>query len=287
MAEAAPLERNIFDYAYNASSAAKYHLSIQLNQNNLYFLLIHITENKAIGFGSQAVENSTKPNFYIESLNNWLQDPLFSLPFQSISIYYSSKYSTLIPSGLFTENDGLDLMKFNFRLESNYSVSHNKIPALDANIVFSHPSELKKSLDEKFVSYQFKHSSSSTLTYFKEYTLRNPSPSIILDVDEDFFYLMVGKDKNLLLYNLFPYTNAEDFLYYTLYALEKLKINNEETSVNLCGKTNPHSAEFELLHKYFKRISFLDEHPGIEASFNLKEIETPSHFKLFNQYLCE
>lgn len=282
-----PLEKKVFDYAYNASSAANYHLSIQLNQGNLLFLLIHVAENKAIGFGKTSIEQIAKADAYAKRVQDWLENPMFSLPFQSVDVYFSGKYSTLIPSGLFSESHALDFLKFNYRLQSNSSVSHNKISSLEAYIVFSYPLELKSVLEKKFVNYRLKHSSCAILSYFKEYSLRNPDPNVILDVEEDFFHLLVGKEKKLLLYNFFPYTNPEDFLYYMLYALEKLKINSEETSVMICGKTNVRSSEFELLHRYFKKISFLNEHPGLESSFRLKEFESSRYFKLFNQYLCE
>lgn len=287
MAVASPLTNNVFDFAYNASSAANYHLSIQLNQNSFKFLLIHIAENKAIGFGNYSFDLEDKLDKYQENLLGWLTNPLFGLAFQSISIYYTSRYSTLVPSGLFVEESGNDLMKFNFRLGSNSSTNYNKLSFMDAVVLFEIPNPIKKILEQKFVKYQLKHSSSSTLNYFNEILKAETTPKVLLDVDENHFHLLVGKDSKFLLYNCFPYSNAEDFLYYMLYTLEKLELNNEETSVLICGNTTADSQEFQLLHKYFMKIAFLDKHIGLEVSLKLKEFAVPGNFKLFNQYQCE
>jgi hypothetical protein len=101
------------------------------------------------------------------------------------------------------------------------------------------------------------------------------------------FQFIAIKGQKLELYNSFSYQSSEDFIYYLLFVLDQLGINNEEASISLTGNVEKNSVIYSILHKYIKTLTFGKRPENLKFSYILEEIPSHFHSALFNQYLCE
>ena len=76
-------------------------------------------------------------------------------------------------------------------------------------------------------------------------------------------------------------------MYFLLFALDQLGIENDEANINLVGAIDKDTVVFTLLHQYIKTLQFGEANSTLKRSYILEDTPKHAHFALFNQYLCE
>ena len=98
--------------------------------------------------------------------------------------------------------------------------------------------------------------------------------------------IIVFEDSQLKLFTVHPILTTEDFLYYSFYTLEQLKINAGTAAVYLMGEVEKNSAIHEILIKYFKKSSWILKSSQYKLGYELNDINPYFYFSHFSQYLC-
>lgn len=286
MAAAIPPAQSFFDPSYSSSSAEKYHLSLQISEDRLLYVLINTTENKLICLEEYKYEFCNTPQQLEERLKKIFIIGFFRLNFKSISVYYVGKIFSFVPYDLYEKTEEIQLLKLNFRLQPGSNTHRDKLSSIEAYNVYSIPEFLPKLLHTTFVSYQLRHYSTSLIQHLLNLNQAEKEKKIYLNVQKHHFEMLLAKEGKLLFFNRFEYSNAEDFLYFLLYAMEKLNQSNEHTGVFLAGEIETSSELYALLYKYIKDLKMLSRPENIEYTAVLRNMPKNYYFNLFSQYLC-
>ena len=96
--------------------------------------------------------------------------------------------------------------------------------------------------------------------------------------DDEFDLLVLGAE--LLLFNTYPYKNADGFLYFVMAVAEELSLTPEAFSVVFFGKYARYKKCYEALEHYHQKIIFADQSGFI--MFDEKEHPAPYFLNLFH-----
>ena len=96
------------------------------------------------------------------------------------------------------------------------------------------------------------------------------------DEEGKFVQVIAIKNQKLVLYNSFDYQSSEDFIYYLLFVLDQLEINNETASINLTGEIKKDALIYSMLYKYIQNLSFGERPENLKFSYI---------FEFFNLFL--
>src|SRR5690606_24144636 len=157
MAAAIPPVQSFFDPSYSSSSAEKYHLSLQISEDRLMYVLIHVSENKLICFEEYKYELSSNYQQLEDKLQKIFVIGFFRLTFKSVSVYYVGKIFSFVPYDLYEKSEEINLLQLNFRLPAGSVSNRDKLSAIDAYNVYAIPQFLPSLLQSTFVSYQLRH----------------------------------------------------------------------------------------------------------------------------------
>jgi hypothetical protein len=102
-----------------------------------------------------------------------------------------------------------------------------------------------------------------------------------------YILIMAVKGGQVKLINQFPVLSPEDFVYFTLFALDELQMPAHETPVLLYGEISPGAKSVELLRKYIKDLRFSGRPPHLLFSYQFDEVLDHRYYDLLNMHLLD
>ena len=101
-----------------------------------------------------------------------------------------------------------------------------------------------------------------------------------LHMQDDHFDILVFRDKELVLFNTYPYKNEQGFLYFILAVAEELSLLPEDFCVVFFGKYTRYKNCYTALESYHAKIKFANQEEFI--MFDEKGHPAPYFLNLFN-----
>ena len=92
---------------------------------------------------------------------------------------------------------------------------------------------------------------------------------------------LVVKNQQLLLFNSFEYSTAEDFIYYLLFTCEQLQLSPETIAVYLLGLIDENSEYFKMAYKFIRNCNLLETDKWA-SMLDKNEAEVRKNFILFH-----
>ena len=265
--------------------------SLQLHfevENNL--MKVHIFEPKEkeiLAF--QLVDLSTDYfEFDAQKLSDFFKTSPLKLEsnFQKISLSLVTSQFTLVPNALFIKEKATDYLLAASSISEGRVILTKEINFLNAFAVFAMPNTLKEILDKQFTTIEyFPHAAPTYLSLYNLFKTEK-EPAVFVNIHSQHYDIIVFEDSQLKLFTVHPILTTEDFLYYSFYTLEQLKINAGTAAVYLMGEVEKNSAIHEILIKYFKKSSWILKSSQYKLGYELNDINPYFYFSHFSQYLC-
>jgi len=265
--------------------------SLQLHfevENNL--MKVHIFEPKEkeiLAF--ELVDLSTDYfEFDAQKLSNFFKTSPLKLEstFQKVSLSLVTSQFTLVPSTLFIKEKSTDYLLAASSISEGSVILTKEINFLNAFAVFAMPSALKEIFDKQFSAIDyFPHPAPTYLSLYNLFKTEK-EPIIFVNIHSQHYDIIVFENSQLKLFTVHPILTTEDFLYYSFYTLEQLKINAGTAAVYLMGEVEKNSAIHEILIKYFKKSSWILKSSQYKLGYELNDINPYFYFSHFSQYLC-
>ncbi|MCB0401562.1 MAG: DUF3822 family protein [Flavobacteriales bacterium] len=278
----------LFDKSYQESKSASYKLYVELSYSMLKLAVLDSSSNTFIGFETHAFDGNTNDfnlSTQLSSLLNTL--PLFRQEYASMIVAIANNRVTLIPNAVYKTDKLEEFHHFNFSIQEDDEFYSDRLINTSAHTVYSIPNPITK-LFTSYKNCSFRHIASALIdAALMDSKFNKAISSIYVNVLPESFQLIVIKDQKLELYNAFNYHSNEDFIYYLLFTLDQLHINNEEAGINLSGAIEKHDELYQILHQYIKTLQFVEPSGQINRSYMLEEVPRHFHFELFHLYLCE
>lgn len=275
------------DETLDINTSQSYELSIQLSLNGLSFCLLDTVRSKYIALIHKELEKYDSFNTYLDLLENIIEnDELLNQQYKKVKLVWLSTKNTLIPANLFSTENLRYYFEFNQILNDLDEIHYNELKYAQAYSVFTIPNQIATIFTRTYPKIKFFNQQSVSI----ESALYNTHSSdfkAFLNIENDFFDLIITQKGNLILYNNFPYQSENDILYYLIYSFEKLNIQIDKIELILNGNIDKKSSAYLKLNEFIRNIRF-DKHSD-EHSFSYTFKKTPYHYfsNLFNLNLCE
>ncbi|EDM44095.1 hypothetical protein SCB49_10907 [unidentified eubacterium SCB49] len=253
----------------NSSTNTIKKLSVQFSLNGLSFLSLN--DKEEVKFVYKKLDHKGTPEELLMLLQQSLENQQIQLgTLENAELHYASTLYTLVPTALFDEKKSSDYLKFNSKILATDFIAHDTIPALDLVVVYVPFININNYFFEAVGSFSYYHHISKLLEKSATRYKNKNEETILVNVREEQFDLIIYKDHQLQLCNSYTFKTSEDFLYYILFTFEQLKIKPEHATVQVIGHQFKQRDLYAISEKYIKTITLLD------GNFNeLTNSETP------------
>jgi len=279
---------SLFDKSFSEAKTAEYKLYVEISASGFKYTIFNTSNSTFIALEAFRLDDIFNNFLMVEPLKAIIkQTPLLQKHFAKFYVSYVNQRSTLIPTAIF-QQDKLELFhQYNFTKQEEDLFFSDNLINLSAKNIYSIPDYIYQ-LFEGFKNVSFSHASSTLIEAALLQSKKEKAISLVdVHVLPNSFQIIAIKNQQLELYNSFTYQTSEDFLYYLLFVLDQLKIDNEKATIRLLGEVEKNSTIYNMLHQYINTITFGNRPDSLKFSYILEEIPKHFHYSLFNQYLCE
>jgi len=279
---------SLFDKSYNKSKSNQYKLYVELSNNGLKHTVLDTQSNAFIGIEEYRFADIYNDYSLVEPLKDIVaSNEIYQNEFKAIIVAFVNNRSTLIPNAIYNAEKLTNYHQFNFSKQEEDQFYADQLINLSAYNIYSIPDFITDTFSG-LKNVQFKHFSSALIETALIEAKREKALSLInVHILPSSFQVVVIKNQKLELYNSFTYQSSEDFIYYLLFVLDQLNINNEEATIKLTGEVEKNSVIYTILHKYIKTLNFGIRPENLTFSYIFEETPKHFHYALFNQFLCE
>ena len=255
-------------------------LSVQVSLNGLSFLVTRPESGEVVFFHEKILDYSTTPEELLMEIESILFDnEILNSNFQEVLLVYSTPIYSLVPRSLFDETKASEYLKFNSKILANDYMAHDVLESHDIVVVYVPFMNINNFFFEKYGSFSYYHSTTILLKSILEnekYSL----PKMYLHFQKNSFDCVVLKNGELQLCNSYSYKTPEDFIYYTLFCMEQLKLNPETLPVLLCGEIEKDDENYNIAYTFIRNIEFVESKSTITKITS--EDKSHQHFILKN-----
>ncbi len=181
--------------------------------------------------------------------------PVWHLPFGQRQGFLFHANTTLVPRRFFQHGD----LSSYFRLlmhGGDYTYACEELPPWGAYLVFATERAHVRFFQTLFPGARLRHSATAWLLAAEQLTTPSQEHTVLLDVRHQLLQIAVLERQNLLFYNTFSYTGANDLLYYALLAYHQFRLSPEKVPLWLTGNILTESELFRKLYAYVRDIRF-------------------------------
>ncbi|MDP4184099.1 MAG: DUF3822 family protein [Bacteroidota bacterium] len=274
------------DESLDVNATNLYHLSIQVGQDGFSFCILDTIRNKFIVLKNLPYElkSSTALARKVKEIHQ--EEYLLRFPYKSVSAIFCSKRATCIPSEFYDAQYAEKTLLFNHPFIQGEKTVNDTIPGAWSYLIYSIPVNLEETLKNLFPGIILHHHTFPFITNaFK--VAKDNETKVFINQNLDFIDLLVVRKGKMIMLNHFTVKSERDFLYFSLYVFEQLKLDTEKTEVILSGFIGKEKPIYLLLKKYIKHITI--DAPDNRFLYSYTFNKTPLHYfkNLLNQYKCE
>lgn len=241
----------------NIQNTIQYRLSVQVSLNGLSFLVTNPQASEVVFFMEKMFDYSTTPEELLMEIESIMfNNEILNSNFQEVTLVYSSPIYSLVPLSLFDKTKASEYLKFNSKILANDYMAQDILQDHDLVVVYVPFMNVNNFLFEKYGSFSYYHSTSVLLNSIIErekYSL----PKMYLHFQKSSFDCIVLKNGEIQLCNSYSYKTPEDFIYYTLFCMEQLKLNPENLPVILSGEIEKEDENYQIAYTFIRNIEFI------------------------------
>ena len=247
-------------------------LSIQVSLNGLSFCIYNKKNNTVETLYSTDFESKLSPFDTENRLKSEFENKSeFIDAFDEVNIIHDNSYVTIVPNDIYDEAQKADYLKFNTKILSTDFIATDDCSCINTKAVYIPYININNYLLDSFDSINYYHFA----TPFVQSVMLKKSREneVFANVNSHQFHLLVIKENRFIFYNVFEYSSNEDFLYYLLFTLEQLKMNNDELHINISGTLKKESELYELIYTYIRHVNFFETPKDLIFNENIDDSE--------------
>lgn len=230
---------------------ANHHLAIDINTQSVKFTKLNghfvVDQHSFTFLEKQDYRYKQQLEEFWEEMQ-WKQ-----MDFDEVTISWSEKDSTLVPTNVFNESDKDAIYQLCFGVNTIGGISYDRLPMQGVVNVYSIPMWVKSFFVMRFPRVIIQHEGTHLIRgVFNGQTFKLKAKIIC---HENHFMLALVKESNLIFYSTFEYQSLEDLIYYFSYSLQQLGLQDQDVEIELaCGSGTKIDMEevskmLKLVHK--------------------------------------
>ncbi|MCH2225218.1 MAG: DUF3822 family protein [Crocinitomicaceae bacterium] len=230
------------------------HLAIECSKTAVRFVSL---KNQVVVNDVLAKFNSLKPNDIKDQLSEIVKTNSFlSDDFQDVTLSWSEKKSTLVPSSVFSESSPLLIFGLCFGKQTSADeIDYNRISELSVVNIFEIPLWIKSFFVVKFPRVILQHEGTHVLRKTMDHNAFKLKATAI--VHQDFFQLSIVKHNQLEFYSFFDMQSAEDVIYHLLFVLQQKELSDDQGTIELIKGLNANEQLIQDAKSGFEKIQTL------------------------------
>jgi hypothetical protein len=276
---------SIVDETFDPSISSSYFLSIQITLDGFSFCTLDPVRNKYIQI--QHINFVRHLSLYqqVEECFNHIEK--LSLPYKKTLVLLPGRLATLVPTPLFDGEDVEKWLSFTHTMPEKHAIKTNKIKMADAYNIFSVNQSLEQLLRKQFPNPLFFHQHTPIIEGNLTTNMSNAQQTtLFINLATEYFDLLAFGNNNLKLCNSFPIKSENDFIYFTLFTYEQLKLNPADTEIILSG-IHPYFSKLSVhISKYVRKVKHAGMPHHFQYSHQFREINNQSFYNLLSLPVC-
>ncbi len=254
-------------------------LVLQVSLSELSFCVIDLITHKVL----HTQEVHFEKNKVIEE-QLWRAFVDFSIlanAYDEVVVLHNNSLNALVPTSLFDPAFLASYLQYNIKVFETDFFAYDALMPYEINNVYVPFMNINNFLLDQFESFDYKNSNTILLKKCLEFSKNKEEKLVFVHVQKEHFELVVVKNQELLLFNSFPYSTPEDFIYYLLFTCEQLQLNPETVTVKLFGKCSEDDAVYKMAFTYIRNCSLLQV-THLTAGLDVSETDLRNHFILYH-----
>ena len=208
------------------------------------------------------------------------QEEILQATYQDIVVLHNNTMQTLVPEDMFDETALGSYLQYTTKIYASDYFDFDEISSQKCKNVYVPYIHYNNFLLDQFGSFTFQHFGSAVIHYMTEKNEGKEHDVSIL-IQNNLLHVVVLKNKKLIFYNTFEHQTKEDFLYYTLFVFEQLRLDPNQIPVTLIGCIDEKDAYYEIIYKYIRYVKVMD-HDKIASTLSLLKTQVQSYFILLH-----
>ncbi|MFN3405983.1 MAG: DUF3822 family protein [Cytophagaceae bacterium] len=284
------LNKKIYDEAFNVDFLAEYNLSLQVNNELFRICITDAAKNRCLYLEDYQLQSVNSVEDLLEQLGLIYEDHIVLTAgfWGSVRVAIKNNSFSLIPVPLFEKQYLKEYLSINAAAEKTEDVYYYKQNSLNAINIFAADKRIIDFFNSKYPKKNilYVHHTSPLIEGILVEENKH-GRSMYLHAGNNMVTILVKKEKNLEFCNSFHYSNADDFVYFTMFVMDELELNPENTPVTIWGEITPDSIEYKKLYKYIRNIGFGDKPSSLKFGYYFDEVFDHNFFDLYTMHLCE
>lgn len=238
----------------NQYPAAQCQLHLLLAPMSITIATYHIESNTLCNL-KRYLSNELLSVDHLKEL--FLQDNLLQFHYQTYHLTVFSEKTTLV--------DQIEIAK-------DINLFEDKMHQIDATIYYQYNKEIIQFLNAR-LPFQIHAASASLIDCLikKQQIVKNST--IYAHCFDKFLEVIAFDADKLVLHNIFPIEQPEDFSYYLLSVYESLQFSTSKVGTTLIGNISKPSRIYDLLFTYIKDVDFIKKYAAINYTSAFEDIE--------------
>jgi len=215
------------------------------------------------------------------------KEPILSAKFDSINVAHKNNLSAMVPDALYDSNSQEDYLKYTVKLLQNDTITVDSISVMNSKNIFIPFKNVNNFLVNRLGEFDYLHASSVLVSTLLQNYKNNLEKQLFINVSNSSIDVVYINEGDLQMFNTFLYYTKEDFLYYILFAMERLQLNPNEQKVTFIGNIDKGSELYELAYTYIRYIDFsTPNNYTLSDEFFIENPDVKKHhyFELLNQF---
>jgi hypothetical protein len=280
-------ELSLIDNTFRKERTNICYLSMQADLHGLSFTIFDNQQKKHVVFRKYFLQMGNDVERFLKQMTELLKtDDLLKLPYSSSVFSFLSQKSTLIPDAYFDQHVLKSYLSFNHELNNLDEIHFNYIPSTDAYNVFALHTYIASAISNHFKGVRFIHQAMPLIERISEESNLRQKQIMAVNMNHDFFDLVLCSGGLIKLYNTFQYQGPSDLLYFILYICRQFEIEPLHLELLLAGELSEMMSYRDAVKQYVPGLKTLksDRNDLAEGLTNVKE---STYFTLFNLIHCE
>ncbi len=246
-------------------------LLLQLGKGQAAFAIVNRLTKELVQLKYYAVEewDVEQAEFFLNEIENDTRS------FYDVHLTWGFCKNSLVPVSNYNFENASEVLK---ALYGSSAVGEEKLiteslPEWQLQNVYAIPQFLLNKVVQKFPTFKYKDFFSLHIAGIKE---GSESGTMMIDFDQKLFTIIIEKNSQLKLAQVYEYEAPADVLYYLLKACSQFSLSQQHVQLQLSGLVDKDSSLYKELHQYFINIIFKntiwqskDEYPAhFFAKFN-------------------
>lgn len=188
--------------------------------------------------------------------------------------------ATFVPKTLYNSNQKHTYLNYNLALDDSLIIAENQTQDDQIKIIYPVDEEIETTLKHYFKNISFTHYTQILYDLSTSESEIEDTVEMNLHMQDNQFDILVFRDKQLLLYNTYPYKNEQGFLYFIMAVAHELGLPPEAFTIIFFGKYTRYNKYYSALENYHEKVKFVDQEGFV--MFDEKEHPAPYFLNLFD-----